>query len=258
MRPRDPRRLLPRRRRPPRAQVRILREQPGWSYSYQGSVTTMQAAEATMAHGELERIWNPEHLERLARTYWAFLTKISLGLLRVQYGRGWRAIVLIRRPLVLLQFHAPEYELEGDRGTVTWRIDRGLLVAPGGRGKGFLRLTVKRLPDEDEKARVSVVSEVASFYPALAGWGRLAQVGRLFYGLTQLQVHIVVTHAFLRSLGDLQLAPSVVGMLRGQLGMAEAIARDTGAREGEPAAGEVRPGGEVKPLEDEDAARPAA
>lgn len=220
----------------------------------------MQAAEVCMPPDELERIWNPEHLERLARTYWAFLTKISLGFLRVQYGPGWRAIVLIRRPLVLLQFHAPEYEFEGDRGTVTWQIDRGLLVAPAGRGKGFLRLTVKRLPDTDDGlARVSVVSEVASFSPTLAGWGRLAKVGRVFYGLTQLQIHVIVTHAFLRSLGDLQLAPSVVGMLRGQLGMAEAIARDEGPREGEPAAGEVQQDGTVEPLPDDQAAtRPAA
>ena len=34
---------------------------------------------------ELDAIWSPMHLERLARTYWKYLTRVSLGLIRVRY-----------------------------------------------------------------------------------------------------------------------------------------------------------------------------
>jgi hypothetical protein len=58
-----------------------------------------------------------------------------------------------------------------------------------------------------------VTSEVANFYPLIAGWGWFSRIGRHIYRITQLQIHVVVTHAFLRSLARLDLAPSVVGAL---------------------------------------------
>jgi hypothetical protein len=180
-----------------------------------GSVTSRQVAAVTLPRSELDPLWSPEYLERLARTYWRFLTRISLGLLRVRYGESSREIVFLGRPFVLLRFFAPEYELTPDGGTVTWRIDRGLLVAPRGRGKGYLRITVARPPDPaGEDTTVAVTSEVASFYPMIAGWGWFSRIGRLIYNETQLRIHVLVTHAFLRSLANLELEPSVVGALR--------------------------------------------
>lgn len=214
MRKRDPRRLLPRRTREV-ARVRIV-EQPQSEQAADGSVTSRQVADVTLPRAELDRIWTPEYLERLARTYWAYLTRISLGLLRVVYTATSREIVLLRRPLVLLRFRAPEYDVESNRGAVTWRISRGLLVAPAGRGKGFLRIAVSR-PAADGaggEVTVRVSSEVSNFYPALAGWGRLRRIGRHVYSLTQLRIHVIVTHGFLRSLARLQLQPSVVGALK--------------------------------------------
>ena len=212
MRPRDPRRLLG---SPTRelARVRIV-EEPESGTAPDGSVTTRQEAELTLPRSELDRIWSPEYLERLARTYWCYLTRISLGLVRVVYTPDSRLIVLLGRPLVLLRFHAPEYEIEPARGAVTWRIDRGLLVAPHGRGRGFLRISVRRPPEDggsEITARVS--SEVANFYPTIAGWGWFSRVGRFVYRQTQLRIHVVVTHGFLRSLARLDLAPSLVGAL---------------------------------------------
>lgn len=213
MRQRDPRRLLRRRRRA-RARVQIVRVQesaapPG------GSVTTKQVADVTLPRSELDRIWSPEYLERLARTYWRFLTRISLGLLRVLYTEGSREVVLLTRPFVLLRFEAPEYETAADRGTVTWRIDKGVLVAPAGRGRGYLRICVERPPEDRGGDLVTgrVTSEVASFYPTIAGWGWFARIGRHVYRVTQLRIHVVVTHAFLRSLARLDLAESRVGAL---------------------------------------------
>ena len=61
------------------------------------------------------------------------MTRISLGLLRVLYTNDGREVVLLRRPFVLLRFFAPEYGVDRNGGAVTWRINRGLLVAPEGR-----------------------------------------------------------------------------------------------------------------------------
>jgi hypothetical protein len=213
VRRRDPRRLLERHRRA-RARVQIL-PVPRCHYAPDGGVASTQVAEVTLPRWELERIWSPENLERLARTYWAFLTRFFLGLLRVVYGPASREVVLLARPFVLLRFGEPEYDMELDRGTVTWPIESGLLVAPAGRGRGYLRLSVSRPPwaDGDREVTATVSSEVVSFYPLLAGWGWFSRIGRFVYEQTQLRVHVLVTHAFLRSLANLELEPSVVGAL---------------------------------------------
>jgi hypothetical protein len=210
VRRRDPRQLLARRRRA-LASVEVI-DLPESHYAPDGSVTSRQTAAVTLPRAELERIWTPEYLERLARTYWRFLTRISLGLLRVLYAETSREIVVVTRPLVLLRFREPEYEIEPDRGAVTWRIEGGLLVAPRGRGKGYLRIAVRRPGAGDDRlaqTTLAVTSEVVSFYPAIAG-----RFGRAFYSATQLQLHVLITNAFLRSLARLDLAPSVVGALR--------------------------------------------
>jgi hypothetical protein len=211
------------RRREARARVHIV-DEPASEAEPGGPVTSRQSADVTIPRSELDPLWTPEHLEMLARTYWRFLTRISLGMLRVLYTPTSRAVVLFGRPLTLLRFHAPEYEIAADCGIVTWRIDRGLLVAPPGRGKGWLRISVRRppeslLPDDptttaDDYTTVRVTSEVASFYPMLAGWGWFWKIGRVIYNYTQLKIHVIVTNAFLRSLARLDLAPSVVGALK--------------------------------------------
>jgi hypothetical protein len=193
--------------------------QPESASAPDGSVTSKQVADVTLPRSELERIWHPEYLERLARTYWLFLTRISLGLLRVLYSPFSREVVLLRRPFRLLTFRGPRYRAEANRGEVTWPIDRGILVAPNGRGKGYLRITVER-PENDEggdEVTLRVSSEVANFYPAIAvGWlpRWIARIGSFVYRVTQLRIHVIVTNAFLRSLARLDLAPSVVGALR--------------------------------------------
>jgi hypothetical protein len=247
MRERDPRRIA-RRHRDARARVQII-ETPHGSKAEDGSVTTKQVAAVTMTRPELDRIWSAEYLERLARTYWSFLTRVSLGILRVLYKPDSREIVVLSRRLPLLSFHPPDYETEPDKGTVTWRIKKGLLVAPMGRGKGFLRLTVERVPpaegDSGRLANVVVSSEVANFYPFLGGWGWFARIGAKIYELTQLRIHVIVTNAFLRSLARLELLPSKVGALRADAEEARAEGDEVGAREAEAAAEseEVRTGG---------------
>ena len=145
---------------------------------------------------------------------------MSLGILRVVYTDEGREVCLFGRPFTLLTFHAPDYEAEGDCGSVTWRIKKGLLVAPAGRTKGYLKLTVQRPPADGEEhpgtdlITGTVTSEVANFYPLIAGWGWFSRIGQHIYRITQLRIHVIVTHAFLRSLARLDLAPSVVGALK--------------------------------------------
>ena len=209
MRPRDPRRLLER-RRASRARVQIVHV-PQSAAGPDGAVGSRQVAEVTIPREELEKIWSPEYLERLARTYWSFLTRFSVGLLRVLYSDDSREVVFLTRPFVLLRFRKPEYGIESDGGSVTWPIDRGVLVTPRGRGRGYLRLAVRRLPcpEDARDVTVEVSSEVVNFYPVIA-----SGFGRWVYEQTQLRIHVIVTHAFLRSLANLELEPSKVGTLR--------------------------------------------
>jgi hypothetical protein len=213
VRRRDPRRSIERRRRA-RARVNLVR-QPRSEYAADGTIGSKQVAEVTLPREELDRVWTAEHLERLARTYWRFLTRVSLGALRVLYTDASREVVLLCRPFVLLRFQAPEYEIDADGGTVTWPIDRGVLVAPNGRGRGYLRLTVRRRPAPPgaPEATAVVSSEVVNFYPLIAGWGAFSRIGRFLYNQTQLRIHVIVTHAFLRSLANLDLEPSAIGSL---------------------------------------------
>ena len=215
MRKRDPRKLLPE-NRPLPARVKIV-EVPEQGYAPDGSVTTRQEAEVTIPRSTLEKLWNKENLENLARTYWAFLTRMSLGALSVRYGDDYREIRAFGF-IVLLRFHRPDYETTATRGVVTWRIDRGFLVAPGGRDKGHLRISVERPADlnGDDEVPVRVSSEVGAFVPMLSfpGLRALSGFGRWLYRATQLRIHVIVTHAFLRSLGNLELEQSRVGALR--------------------------------------------
>ena len=199
------------------ARVQLIKA-PESEWEPGSAVTSKQEAEITLPRRELDRIWSPEYLERLARTYWRWLSKISLGLLRIVYSPDSRRIVFLTPPFTLLRFHAPEYETEPNCGVVTWRIDRGLLVAPPGRGNGWLRIKVTRPASaQGDDITVRVSSEVANFYPALGGWGWFARIGARVYRSTQLAIHVVVTNGFLRSLAKLDLVPSKVGQLRTEL-----------------------------------------
>jgi hypothetical protein len=195
-----------RRRHPQRAEIRNLCDDTTVDPRTE-AVRSVQAADLLIERPALEEIWSPYNLERLARTYWRFLTRITLGLIRVHYTPTERYVVLLARPLRLLTFQAPEYEMDEVRGLVRWRIERGLLVAKRGRGRGYLQIEVSREgPAGADRERLHVEVEVANFYPAIA-----SGLSRKLYEITQSRIHIVITYAFLRSLSRLDLAESRVG-----------------------------------------------
>lgn len=176
-----------------------------------GAVGSVQEAEITVDRGMLERIWNVDNLELMARAYWAFLRRMSLGIIRVHYAAASRTVTAFGR-IPLLRFGAPRYETGEGRGEVTWPIDRGILVAREGRGKGALRVSVERCDRDgvDDEAdaklgRVRLIAkvEVENFYPGIRGRGRFARFGAWFYAQTQLRIHVIACNAYLRSLSRL-------------------------------------------------------
>jgi hypothetical protein len=200
-----------RHQRAERAPGRIGKLDDDTTIGAEGAVRSAQTGELTLPEAALEALWSPPQLERLARTYWRFLTRCTLGLIRVDYGRDKRTVVLLRRPLRLLRFKAPEYAMDARRGTVRWRIEDGLLVERRGRhGDGYLQIDVQRLPwaggDSSQLARIRVEVAVANFYPSIA-----RRLSRPVYRVTQSRIHVLVTYGFLRSLARLDLAESRVG-----------------------------------------------
>src|SRR4051812_2999376 len=45
-----------------------------------GAVRSVQSAEVVVPTDRIDSLWSPLYLERLARTYWRFLSRASLGL----------------------------------------------------------------------------------------------------------------------------------------------------------------------------------
>jgi hypothetical protein len=169
-----------------------------------GAVRSVQSADITLPEQQMVELWSRHNMERLGRTYWRFLTRISLGVIRIHYRPDARIVCLFGWPaLALLTFRKPEYEFSEDRGIMRWPIEKGVLVSRQGRdGDGYLEIDVRRLAPD----RLHVEVEVANFYPAIA-----SRLGRWIYENTQSRIHVIVTHSFLRSLAKLDLAESSVG-----------------------------------------------
>jgi hypothetical protein len=176
-----------------------------------GAVRSIQGADIVLPDQLFGELWTAETLERLARTYWSFLSHATLGIVRVYYTDRERYVCLLFKPFKLLTFQAPEYEVEADRGIARWRIEKGLLVASAGRGgDGYLEIDVRLLDcDVAGHQRIHVEVEVANFYPAIA-----SRLGRFLYANTQSRIHVIVTLGFLRRLAQRDLEESVTGKYR--------------------------------------------
>lgn len=204
-----------RRRRQHPAHAVIVSPRKSTVIQRDGAVRSVQSAQLTIEECDMASLWTPANLENLARTYWRFLSRVTLGLIRVVYDADSRSVVLIGRPLTLLRFDKPQYTLEDDHGAVNWRIRGGLLVARAGQGSGFLALDVRREPPEDgpppTRRQLLIEVEVANFFPSIAVGFSIP-----VYEMTQSAIHVLVTNAFLRSLAKLDLAQSKVGELADQ------------------------------------------
>jgi hypothetical protein len=207
--------IFARRRRRERLPARavIVSPRKSTSIAQDGAVTSIQSAELTVSGEDLMRLWSPSNLENLASTYWRFLTRVTLGFVRVKYSETSRSVCFLIKPLTLLKFDAPEYEFDATHGKVSWKICDGLLVARGGRRCGHLSLEVLLLEQASlpDQAGMRIAVEVSNFYPSIA-----AGFSTPVYEATQSFLHVLVTHAFLRSLATLKLNESKVGKLAAQ------------------------------------------
>jgi hypothetical protein len=194
----------------PGAEIGKLRDETSTD-AETGAVTSRQTADILLPDPAIKSFWNPEHLERVARTYWTTLQRFTLGLIHVTYTETERAVVLLIPQLRLLTFKAPEYEMNQCRGIVRWRIEKGLLVSKRGRdGDGYLEIDINRDDEPDhDRVRLTVSVEVANFYPMLGG------ISRRLYANTQSKIHVISCNYFLRRLVRRDLAKSRVGHFAG-------------------------------------------
>lgn len=202
-----------------------------------GAVRSVQGADIILPEESLQGMWNPEHLERLARTYWKSLTRFTLGLCQVGYSETERWVYLLHPRIRLLTMQKPEYEMSAQRGIVRWRIEKGLLVAATGRGgDGYLEIDVARFDYPDwNKARIHVEIEVANFYPQIA-----SKLGKWLYVNTQSRIHVIACHFFLRQLVKRDLDVSKVHHFAGPASADEAP-EPVPAREKDPTDEGARP-----------------
>jgi uncharacterized protein YbjT (DUF2867 family) len=165
-----------------------------------GPIGSVERAELTLPPGASITV-DRDFVEWAARSYWRFLTRITLGLIRVASHADTVEVVLMVRPLVLLRFRPARYEPAHAGASVTWPIEGGLLVWRQGVNQGHLRLTIEARAGEPTTLLASI--DAMDYFPAIRGGGRLAWVGTVVYGATQARVHRLVTTRFLRSLGRL-------------------------------------------------------
>ena len=189
-----------------------------------GAARSVQAAELTIPADALVELWTPATLERLARTYWRFLERCSLGLIRVRYSEHERAVVLLCRPLVLIALRPARVRARrGPRPRALADPRRRACLPPPGRRGGFLQIDVRRL--DDSRARLPGDPRRGRRAQLLPG-DRERALATGLYAATQSAIHVTVTHGFLRSLARLDLAQSRTGRFRdAALGVSRSRAR---------------------------------
>jgi hypothetical protein len=173
-----------------------------------GAVRSVQSGDVWLPSDRVDEVWNAENLERLARTYWYHLGRVSGGMLRVMYTPNGRAMALFG-VVPLITFFEPDYELDAKRGIVKWQIRNGVLVLPRGEKEdnGYLGIKVDHLEsDRPGLDRLHIELSVVNFYPAVAD-----RISRRLYTATQSRIHVLVAYSFLRSLAHGELVPSKVG-----------------------------------------------
>jgi hypothetical protein len=180
------------------AEIRLYPDQLG-KVPPTGAVSSVQEADLNL-DSPADRIVTRSFLERAAHSYWRLITRFTAGLVRISSDGEDRCVVLLAKPLVLLRFHAPEYEVSEEMGSVRWRIKRGVLVAREGRNSGALLLSVAVIDEAVGSCRIHVRMEVQNFYPWLRGTGAFARIGVWVYAQTQQRIHRAVTRGFLKRL----------------------------------------------------------
>jgi hypothetical protein len=174
-----------------------------------GPVRSVHEAELLVPADVEPHLLTTSFIERVAAAYRGFLGRVSFGLLRTRTEPGFETLVLLVPWPPLLRFHAPRYRADSDWAELEWDLDRGLLVAREGRGRGSLRIRIQRVARDGEeagRARLLMRMEVDGYYPRCRGGRWFLPVGTWLYAQTQARIHRLVMRAFMRSLGQLSLS----------------------------------------------------
>ena len=177
-----------------------------------------RAADIIVPAEAVEGLWNPEHLERLARTYWISLTRFTFGLVRVVYTEDERYVVLLHPALRLLTIRrspSTRWTPTGasfagaSRRACSWRCRPRRRRLPRVAG---LPLRLPRLGQGPHPRRGrgrELLPEIAS------------TLGRWVYANTQSRIHVVACHASCASSCERELDVSPVGRYAGPASVAE-------------------------------------
>jgi hypothetical protein len=179
-----------------------------------GPVRSVHEAQLLVPADAEPHLLTASFMERVAGAYRGFLGRVSFGLLRTRTEPGFEALVLLVPSPPLLRFHAPSYRANSDWAEVAWDIDRGLLVAREGRGRGSLRIRVQQVAGDCGEAgiaRLLMRMEVDGYYPRCRGGGWFTPVGTWLYAQTQARIHRLMMRAFMRSLAQLNLSSQGTG-----------------------------------------------
>ena len=173
-----------------------------------GACRSVQSATVTFEHGAMPVLWTPQMLERLGRTYWAYMSTFTLHIVRVFYTETERSMSLLFRPIKLITFDAPDYASTDTGGRISWRIGGGLLVSRAMRERAVAHLEIEvwaldPLPDGRERVHVEV--EIQNFYPLFQN------ISPWLYKNTQSRIHVLLCYGFLRRLAQRDLEESVTG-----------------------------------------------
>ena len=174
-----------------------------------GAVGSIQEAEITVDRNLLDGIWTADNLELIARGYWAFLRRISLGIIRVEYARriteGDRLrqdpAAPLRRPRLRGRGGLPARSNGRSTAACSSRGRRPWQGRPARLGHPLRPRRRRRRGRRGSSSRCRLIAkvEVENFYPGLRGRGRFARLGAWIYAQTQLRIHVFVCNGYLRT-----------------------------------------------------------
>jgi hypothetical protein len=134
-------------------------------------------AEQRVALGRPVVDYSAAGAERLGRTYWREVRRVTRSLVGVDERDGAVALRLLRRGPVLLRFGRPALEADGVRAACTYPIAGGLLTRRPGGEIAF------------EQTSTGLRSTIHGFFPRIA-----------FYDRLQGRAHVAVSRRYFRRL----------------------------------------------------------
>ena len=134
-----------RRRRQHPAHAVIVSPRQSTVIQRDGAVRSVQSAELTIDERDMEDLWTPANLENLARTYWRFLSRVTLGLIRVAYDTDSRSVVTVICPAAVDTWAGVATHFLGDVARLA-RVKNAALGAQATRMMSSVQTSIFNMP----------------------------------------------------------------------------------------------------------------